>query len=105
MPKNIENEEVSINFFWKDSLEYLTNSIKIEPLEYIEPFYIKDNCIFSNKQGILFKEFVYIKDLVITSFGLDMLEVMSNNNFLSSSENNKEKNINKLDLNLLKNDF
>ena len=97
----LDCQEFTINFLWKGNLEYLTNSINIEPVEYIDPYKIKDKCIYSNKQGILLKEFVYVKDIVITSFCLDLIEVYNNNSILINNttmnnindENNNNNNI------------
>ena len=71
--EQVEQEEISIVFCWDRKLGISENDIKFSQVEYIEPYEINDLCIKNNKQGILFKEFLYLKDIISSSMEIQLL--------------------------------
>ena len=101
----ILSNEFTVTFLWDLRLEI--NNLIINQLEFTDPFEIYDICWNKNNEGVLTKEYIYIKDSLVTS-----LEVIIKEKQISTDEEQELKEnlnftitIEKNDILILKNNF
>lgn len=73
-PFSLDIEEMSILFAWNPNSGVTIKDLKIEVVEYIEAYEVKEICSANNKQGILFREFAFVRDIVIASLNIEVID-------------------------------